>query len=111
MNEGARTAALRREMLLRMNQGWDVARQSAFELTMTHVATPPGWRMLIELINPLYWLSGVPTYRLHTRTLHIEIDEQGALHRRTTGELPTHWSRAEWEVEDGSTPAPRRSPR
>ncbi|UOQ90789.1 hypothetical protein MUN74_07775 [Agromyces endophyticus] len=100
MNEGARTALLRGEMLARMNQGWDVVEQSAFEMTMTHSATPPAWRMLVELVNPIYWLSGAPTYPILTRTLRISVDEHGAVHRRTAGELPSHWPRADWEVDD-----------
>ncbi|MFF2494089.1 hypothetical protein [Agromyces sp. NPDC058064] len=68
---------------------------------MEHDVSPPAWRLLVELINPLYWLGGAPTFPIVRRTLHVSVDEQGVLHYRTTGRVPAHWPRGDWEIEDG----------
>ena len=83
--------ALRSEMMRRMNDGWDVYGDwTSTEMTMRHVVLPPAWRLAVDLINPLAWLFGVawtPAYR----TLTVWVDEDGRVHRRTTGSIPSRW--------------------
>ena len=94
---------LRSEMMRRMNDGWDVdGERTSTQMTMRHVIPPPVWRMGLELINPLAWLIGGPTWTVEYRTLTVWIDEDGRLHRRTTGEIPRGWPQHHtWEVPDG----------
>jgi hypothetical protein len=85
-----------------MSDGWNLLERSEFEMTMAHVVEPPGWRIGLELVNPLAWLAGGPTWTEVTRVLHVRVDEQGTLHRTTTGDVPNKWRRPRtWELPDG----------
>jgi hypothetical protein len=93
---------LRTEMIRRMNDGWDVEGEgTATEMTMRHSVSPPAWRLALDMLNPLVWLFG-PTWPNVYRTLHVRVDEDGRVHRRTTGRIPAHWPQEHaWEVPDG----------
>ena len=102
MNGNTRNARLRIEMMRRMSDGWNLVERSDFQMTMTHVVEPPPWRIALELVNPVAWLAGGPTWAEVIRVLHLRIDDQGTIQRMTTGEVPRTWSRPrKWEVEDG----------
>ena len=93
---------LRKEMMRRMNDGWHLDGDvSSEEMRMRHLVTPPAWRLLIELLNPVAWLLG-PTYPTVYRRMHVRVDEGGRLHRRTTGKIPPDWPQSHsWEAPDG----------
>jgi len=99
----SKDSPLRREMIRRINEGWDVEGElGATEMTMTHPVRPPAWRILLEFLNPLTWLGGSPVFPVVFRRLHVWADESGQLHRRTTGDLPRGWRLdTTWEVPDG----------
>ena len=68
---------------------------------MRHVVLPPAWRLAVDLINPAAWLFGA-TWTPANRTLTVKADEEGRLHRRTTGKIPKRWPQDHsWEVPDG----------
>jgi hypothetical protein len=94
--------ALRSEMMRRMNDGWVLhGDPTSAEMTMRHIVLPPAWRFAVDLINPLAWLFGA-TWTAAYRTLTVRADEEGRLHRRTTGKIPKSWlQRYSWEVPDG----------
>ena len=85
-----------------MNDGWDLdGNRGATEVWMVHVVQPPVWRLLLELVNPLSWYTA-PTYPSVQRRLHVWIDDEGVMHRRTTGKIPRRWrQRHSWDVPDG----------
>ena len=94
--------ALRSEMMRRMNDGWVLhGDRTSTEMTMRHIVLPPMWRLAVDLVNPLAWLLGA-TWTPANRTLTVAADEDGRLHRRTTGKIPKGWPQQySWEVPDG----------
>lgn len=94
--------ALRSEMLRRMNDGWVLhGDRTSTAMTMRHIVLPPPWRLAVDLINPWAWLFGA-TWTPAYRTLTVAADEDGHLHRRTTGRIPRRWPQhSSWEVPDG----------
>lgn len=69
---------------------------------MKRLVQPPWWRIAIDFINPAAWLLGGPTYPDVFRVLHVWVDSDGDLCRKTTGEVPRAWQRDfPWEVADG----------
>lgn len=94
--------ALRSEMMRRMNTGRVLhGERTSTKMTMRHIVLPPAWRLAVDLINPLVWLFGV-TWTEAYRTLIVLADEDGRLHRRTTGKIPNRWPQHySWEVPDG----------
>jgi hypothetical protein len=90
-----------------MNDGWDLyGARTGTEMTMRHALLPPVWRLAVDLINPVAWLLGGPTWTTAYRTLTVWVDEDGRLHRRTTGNVPHGWDQhASWEVPDGPADA------
>ena len=109
VNANDRTQILRVEMMRRMGDGWNLIERSEFHMTMARAVQPPAWRVLIELVNPVNWLTGgTATWPTVTRVLNVSVDEDGTLHRVTSGEVPRRWRhRHGWEVPDGPE---RRSP-
>ncbi|MFD3444580.1 hypothetical protein ACFDTO_08280 [Microbacteriaceae bacterium 4G12] len=105
MNANTRTGLLRAEMMRRMNDGWVVVERNAFDMVMTHPVPPPWWRTALEAINPLVWVGGMtPLFDRVQRRLHVSVDEDGALSRITSGEVPASWQRHfSWEVPDGTS--------
>lgn len=89
-------------MMRRMNEGWDLeGERASTEMTMRHIVLPPAWRLALELINPLAWLFGA-TWTPAFRTMTIRVGDDGRLHRRTTGKIPTSWPQQySWEHPDG----------
>lgn len=60
------------------------------------------WRIGLELINPVAWLIGGPTWTYPYRTLTVWVDEDGRAHARTTGSVPRGWPQQySWEIPDG----------
>jgi hypothetical protein len=106
VNANDRTQILRLEMVRRMSDGWNLIERSEFRMTMAHLVQPPAWRMLVELINPVNWLTGgTVTWPTVTRVLNVSVDEDGVLHRVTSGEVPRRWrQRRDWEAQDGPEP-------
>ena len=103
VNANDRTQILRVEMMRRMSDGWNLIERSEFRMTMAHLVQPPVWRMLAELVNPAMWLTGgTVTWQIVTRVLNVWVDENGTLHRTTSGEVPRRWRRRRsWEVPHG----------
>lgn len=93
---------LRLEMVHRMNDDWHLDGDPGIEeLWMVHLVHPPAWRLLLELVNPIAWFLG-PNYPTVQRRLHVWIDDDGLMHRRTTGKVPPPWrQRHSWDVPDG----------
>ena len=86
-----------------MNDGWDLdGKRTSTEMTMRHIVQPPWWRIGLELINPLAWLLGGPTWAEPYLTLRVWVDEDGRAHARTTGSVPGGWPQHHsWEIPDG----------
>ncbi len=99
--EGPVRALLRREMMRRINDGWDTTELTDDRLTMVHAVTPPWGRIVVDFVNPFSWLLG-PTWPQVERALHVWVGDAGAIQRRTTGDIPRRWvGRRVWEVPDG----------
>ena len=93
---------IRSEMMKRMSDGWHLSERLPDQMTMIHVVSPPWWRVAVEMINPLSWLVGAPSYSEVVRVLHVWTDTEGVVRRRTTGDIPPLWRRDfTWEVPDG----------
>ncbi len=92
---------MQRELLARVNDGWDVVERDTQSMTLTHIVPPPWWRILIELPFRVLLSSGSTTTDVR-RTLTVSFDDEGRLQRSTTGEIPRSWQRPfSWEVPDG----------
>lgn len=104
MNANTRTRVLRSEMMRRMNDGWTVVERNTFDMVMVHDVPPPWWRVALDVLSPLSWFGGIPTYAQVHRWLHVTVNEALTLSRFTTGAVPPAWQRAfTWEVPDGES--------
>ncbi|WP_165063343.1 hypothetical protein [Marisediminicola senii] len=105
MNDGQRTQLLRREMVRRVNDGWNVTELNPFDVTLVHPVDAPWWRLLLVAVNPVFWFTGFPLLPNVERWLAVTIDEDGTLWRSTVGDVPPSWQRDfSWEVPDGPVP-------
>lgn len=94
-----RRVALAAEVKSRERDGWSVVDRSTFEVTMVHDVRPPWWQMMVTLVLALFGAAAIASAE---RYLRIEAQNDGQLHRRTTGDIPRGWPRnRHWEVPDG----------
>lgn len=91
---------MQQEILRRVNDGWDVVERTTTQVVFVRAVEPPWWRIALEI--PLAVITGSTTTDDVRRTLTVTFDDDGVIHRRTTGEVPQSWRRARaWEVPDG----------
>ena len=94
-----RRVALAAEVKSRERDGWSVVDRSTFAVTMVHDVRPPWWQMLVTLVLALFGAAAIASAE---RYLRIEAQNDGQLHRRTTGDIPRGWPRnRRREVPDG----------
>lgn len=100
MNANERTTILRTDMMRRMSDGWGLeGEREPFAMTMIHAFPSRWWEVVLAVI-----LGGVWAIPPGYRTMRVRVDEEGLIHRTSTGEVPRGLRRSTWPWDMPDTP-------